>query len=177
MCNPAILAVAGAVATAGGQVVSGIYASQMAGYRAQVAQQNQQLARDSAQSAIERGQEEQRRLGRETAQRVGSQRARMAANGLDVGFGSADRVTGDTRLIASEDAQTIDDNTRRQVRAMQIDAWNFESEKRAAQAERRSIGISTAFSVAGTALGGATQYADFRSRRGAVPRVSNVGGG
>ena len=38
-----------------------------------------ELSREGAQDAIERGQEEQRRLGRETAQRVGSQRARISA--------------------------------------------------------------------------------------------------
>ena len=165
MCDPATLAITSAVVTAGGQIYSGIYASQMAGYQAQVAQQNKDLARDSAKSAIERGQEDQRRLGRETAQRVGSQRARMAANNVDVGFGSAARVSEDTRMLASEDSNTMAENTRRQVRSMQIDAWNFESEKRSALAEKKSAKIGTAFSVASTALGGATQYSDFKSRQ------------
>lgn len=166
MCEPASLAIASAVVAGGGQIYSGIYASQMAGYQAHVAQQNKDLARESAQSAIEQGQEDQRRLGRETAQRVGSQRARMAANNIDVGFGSAARVTEDTRMLAGEDADTLAENNRRQVRSMQIDAWNFESEKRAAKAEKKSAKIGAAFGAASSALGGATQYADFRSRRG-----------
>lgn len=165
MCDPATLAITSAVVTAGGQIYSGLYASQMAGYQAKVAQQNKEIARESAQSAIEQGQEEQRRLGRRTAQTVGSQRARMSANNVDVGFGSAGRVEEDTRMLAAEDMNTAADNTRRQVRAMQIDAWNFESEKRAALAEKKNAKIATAFSVASTALGGATQYADIKARQ------------
>lgn len=165
MCDPATLAITSAVVAGGGQLYSGIYASQMAGYQAQVAQQNKDLAREGAEDAIARGQEEQRRLGRETAQRVGSQRARLSANNVDTGFGSAARVIDDTRMLAGEDADIIAENTRRQVRSMQIDAWGFESEKRAALSEKRSAKIGTAFSVASTALGGATQYADFKSRQ------------
>lgn len=166
MCDPASLAIASAVVTAGGQVYSGIYASQQAGYQAQIAQQNKELARESGQDAIARGQEEQRRLGRETAQRVGSQRARLSANNVDVGFGSAARVVTDTEALAADDAAVIAENTRRQVRSFQIDAFNYESERRAALAEKKNARIATAFSVAGTALGGATQYAEFRAKRG-----------
>lgn len=166
MCDPASLAIASAVVTAGGQVYSGIYASQMAGYQAQVAQQNKDLSREAGQDAIERGQEEQRRLGRETAQRVGSQRARLSGNGIDVGFGSAARVVSDTEALAADDAAVLAENTRRQVRSFQIDAWNYESEKRAALAEKKHAKIATAFSVASTALGGATQYSEFKAKQG-----------
>lgn len=163
MCDPISLSVAATAVAAGGQIYSGVYASQMAGYQAQVAQQNKDLARESAQDAITRGQEDQRRLGRETAQKVGSQRARMSANNVDVGYGSAARVEDDTRMLATEDANTLAENTRRQVRSMQIDAWGFESEKRAALAEKKSAKIKTAFAVANTALGGAQQYSGFKA--------------
>lgn len=166
MCDPATLAIASTAVAAGGQIYSGIYASQMAGYQAQVAQQNKDLAREGAQDAIVRGQEEQQRLGRETAQRVGSQRARLSGNNVDVGFGSAARVVSDTQDLAEDEANVIAENTRRQVRSMQIDAWGFESEKRAALAEKKSAKIGTAFSVAGTALAGATQYSKFKAGQG-----------
>lgn len=166
MCNPGFLALGAAAVSGAGQLYSGIYASQAAGYQAQIAQQNKALSRENAQDAIERGQEDQRRLGRETAQRVGSQRARIAGNGIDVGFGSAARVVDDTQAIAAEDAGFIAENTRRQVRSYQIDAFNFESERRAALAEKKNAKIATAFSVAGTALGGATQYSEFRAKQG-----------
>lgn len=166
MCDPVTLGLAATAATAGGQIYSGIYASQQAGYAAQVAQQNKELSRESAQDAIVRGQEEQERLGRETAQRVGSQRARLSGNNVDVGFGSAARVIDDTRNLAEDEANVIAENTRRQVRSFQIDAYGFESERRSALAEKKNAKIATAFGVAGTALGGATQYAKFKAGAG-----------
>jgi hypothetical protein len=166
MCDPVTLTLAATAVTAGGQLYSGIYASQQAGYQAQIAQQNKDLSRESAQDAIARGQEEQERLGRETAQRVGSQRARLSANNVDTGFGSAARVIEDTQNLAADEADVIAENTRRQVRSFQIDAYGFESERRAALAEKKSAKIGTAFAVAGTALGGATQYSGFKAKRG-----------
>jgi hypothetical protein len=165
VCDPATLVIASTIVASAGQLYSGAYASQQAGYAAQVAQQNKELSRESAQDAIVRGQEEQQRLGRETAQRVGSQRARLSANNVDVGFGSAARVVDDTRDLAEDEANVIAENTRRQVRSFQIDAYGFESERRAALAERKSAQIGTAFGVASTALGGATQYSEFRAKR------------
>lgn len=166
MCGAAlvpILTVASTVATAAGQVSSGIYASRVASYRAQVAQQNKQLSHEAGADAIIRGQEDQRRLGRDIAQRVGSQEARMAANNTDITFGSAARTIADTKLIGAEDQATLAENIRRQVRGQQIDAYNFESERRAARAEHNSALVATAFGVASTVLGGATQYGKFKT--------------
>lgn len=165
MCLPAAaigpLMIASTAVTAAGQLQSGLYASRQAQYSAQVAQQNKGLAREGAVDAIARGQDEQRRLGREVAQRVGSQEARMGANNIDVTSGSAARVIEDTRMIGGEDAAAVAENARREVRSMQIDAWGYENERRMQLAERRQAGVATAFGMASTALGGATQYAKF----------------
>lgn len=67
MCDPGTvgaLMIASTVATAGGQVQSGLYASRVARNQAMVAQQNKQLAREGAADTIVRGQEQQRQLGR-----------------------------------------------------------------------------------------------------------------
>lgn len=167
MCGPAaipILMIAGTAVTAAGQIQGGLYASQVARNQALVAAQNKALAKEGAVDALARGQEQQRQLGREVAQRVGSQEARMAANNVDPSFGSAARVIEDTRMIGREDAAAIDENVRRQVRAMQIDVWGFEAERRARMSERRQALVGTAFGVASTALGGAVQYAGFKSQ-------------
>lgn len=163
MCNPvlALTAVSTAV-TAAGQLQGGIYASQMARYRSQVAAQNKALAREGVLDDIAQGQDQQRQLGREVAGRVGSQEARMAANNIDPTFGSAARVILDTEMIGSEDSAALSENMRRQVRARQIDISNLESERRAAKAEARQAKIATGFAVATTFLGAAKQYADFK---------------
>jgi hypothetical protein len=86
----------------------------------------------------------------------------MGANNVDVSFGSAARLIEDTQMLGAEDSAALSENVRRQVRAMQTDVWNFESEKRAARAQGRQAMTAAAFGMASTALGGATQYAKFR---------------
>lgn len=148
-----------------GQIQGGIYQSQMSRYQAQVAEQNKQIAREGAADAIIQGQDQQRQLGREVAGRVGAQSARMAGNNVDISVGSAARVIDDTRMIGREDSAALGENTRRRVRGLGIDAWNYESEKRAAKAEGKQAMIAAGFSAATTLLGGAQQYSKFRAEQ------------
>jgi hypothetical protein len=168
MCPPALipaLTIASTAVTMAGQLQSGLYASRLARYQAQVADQNKAMVHENAADAIVQGQAEQRRLGREIAGRVGAQEARMGANNVDLSFGSAARLTEDTRMIGAEDQAALAENVRRQVRGMQTDIWNFESEKRAKKAEASQAMTGAMFGMASTALGGATQYAKFKAGR------------
>lgn len=166
MCNPGILALGAAAVSAVGQIQAGIYQSQMSRYEAQVAAQNKDLVREKAMDAIAQGQEQQRQLGREVAARVGAQTARMAGNNIDPTTGSAARVILDTKLIGSEDAAALSENNRRDVRALSIDLWNLESERRAKKAESTQAIVAAGFGAATTLLGGATQYAKFKKNYG-----------
>lgn len=157
--------VAAAATQAVGQLQAGTYAARTARYSAQVAQQNKALVREGAQDAIVQGQDQQRQLGRDIADRVGSQTARIAANNVDITTGSAARTIADTRMIGAEDQSSLSENIRRQVKGMQIDAWNFESETRARQSEARQAKTAAAFGAASTVLGSATQYAKFKAGR------------
>ncbi len=166
MCEPiTALTIASAAVTAAGQIQGGIYQSRMARYQAQVAAQNKAMARESAEDAIGQGQEKQRQLGREVAARVGAQTARMAGNNIDPHFGSAARVILDTEMLGSEDSAALSENSRREVRARMIDAWGYESERRAALSEARQAKVASGFAVATTFLGAAKQYADYRRPR------------
>lgn len=165
MCNPGLLAAGAAVVSAAGQMQAGIYQSRMATYQARVAEQNKRLTREAAADAIVQGQDQQRQLGRDIAARVGSQEARMAANNVDITTGSAARLIEDTRTVGAEDQAALSENIRRQVKGLQIDAWSFESKKRASQAEAKQAPIAAAFGAASTLLGGASQYAKFKAAR------------
>jgi hypothetical protein len=158
--------IASTVTQAAGQWQSGLYASRMARYKAQVADQNKALEHEAGNDAIVQGQADQRRLGREVASQVGSQTARMAGNNIDITSGSAARTIEDTQMIGAEDSATLSENIRRQVKGYQINAWNFESEKRAAKAEAKQAKVAAAFGVASTVLGGATQLATFKAKQG-----------
>lgn len=164
MCDPMTALIVASTATqAAGQWQSGLYASRMARYQGQVAESNKQLEREASGDAIDQGQEDQRRLGRDVAATVGAQTARMAGNNVDISMGSAARAIEDTQMVGREDSNTLAENVRRQVKGYQINAWNYESEKRAKKAEARQAKVGAAFGVASTVLGGATQYAKFKS--------------
>ena len=167
MCDPVTVTMVAATAvSAAGQMQAGSYASQVARNQATVAQYNKELAKEGADDAIKRGQDDQRKLGREIASRVGSQEARIAANNVDVTSGSAARVIEDTKMLGAEDQSAMSENVARQVRSQQIDAWGYESAKRAAISEASQAKTAAAFGAASTIMGGASQYAKFRAGRG-----------
>lgn len=168
MCAAALpaLALAGTAITAGGQIYSGLMASNAANYRGDIADQNKELTREAAEDSIARGQEDQRQLGREVAQRVGSQTARMAANNVDITTGSAARTIDDTKLLGREDSDILAENTRRAVRSQQISAYNFEAEKRAARVEAKTAKIGGFINAAGTIIGGASQFGKLKAGQG-----------
>lgn len=165
MCNPGILALGAAAASAAATFQGGLYQRQMARYQAQIAGQNKDLARESAVDALAQGQDQQRQLGREVAARAGAQVARLAANNVDVTMGSAARQIDDTRMIGREDAAALAENNRRRMQGLQIDVRNYESEKRAARSEGRQAMMGAAFGATTTLLGGAQQYANWRSKQ------------
>lgn len=169
MCNPALAGaamIAGTITSAAGQLQAGLYASRMARYESQVAQQNKARVREQAVDALGRGQDQQQQLGRDVAARIGAQTARMAGNNVDITFGSAARLIDDTALLGREDSEALAENIRRQVAGYQSDAWNFESESRSALAEARQAKTASAMSAMTTLLGGAVQYQKFREGRG-----------
>lgn len=167
MCDPVSITMAAATAvSAAGQLQGGAYASKVARNQATVAQYNKELAKEGADDAIKRGQDDQRKLGREIASRVGQQEARIAANNVDITTGSAARVIEDTQMLGAEDQAAISENVARQVRSQQIDAWGYESAKRAAISEGKQAKTAAAFGAASTILGGASQYSKFKAGRG-----------
>lgn len=135
----------------------------MSRYQAQVAEQNKQIARESSIDAIVQGQDQQRQLGREVSARVGAQTARMAGNNVDITAGSAARLIDDTRMIGREDSSALNENLRRRVKGLQIDAWNYESEKRSSKAEGKQALIAAGFGAASTLMGAASQYSKFKA--------------
>lgn len=159
MCNPAVLAVAASVVTAGGQLYAGAAANSQAKYEQRVANQNAELERAKVKDAVERGNIEQMRRYRQVSQAMGRLRAGQAASGLDTGFGSALDAQLATAQIGAEDVSTIAENTRREVQGYDINAANFVMEGRAARARGKAAKIGSYFAAASTLLGGASQAA------------------
>jgi hypothetical protein len=159
MCVPVAigLALASAAVTAGGQIVAGTAAHNQATYEANLNETNAKLASQQANDANQNTMLEAQRRYREGAQLQGRQTAAMAANGIDLGFGSAEQVQGDTRMITGEDVGQIYKAGNERAKGFDVNAFNYRSEAAADRAKASASTLSTVFGVASTALGAASQ--------------------
>lgn len=163
MCAPpAILALGAAVVSAAGTAYGGLAANAQGKYESRVAEQNARLVAEQSRDAIERGQRDAARLDREYAQTAGAQRAAMAANGIDIDFGSAAGVQQDTAMLRDEDRAAHDRNVFNELRGFDISAANERAKGRAARAKGQSAMIGSFISAGGTLLSGASQFGKMR---------------
>jgi hypothetical protein len=82
--------------------------------QAQANAANAATADQQARDAAARGDLEQQRLGRKVADVRGRQRAALAANGLDLSFGSPADVQAETDYYGMQDQMTVGENTSRE---------------------------------------------------------------
>ena len=162
MCDP--LTIAAAAVTIGGQVTQGVGASRQASYQAAIAKQNRAYSIEKSRDAITRGEDELKVYQRKAGQTMGEQRASMAANGIELGYGSPVDVMGDAAVNAEEDSRNIVGNYQRERQGYLIDASTYLAQRQAAKAAKRGAIISTAFNVMGTALGAASQVGKLSPR-------------
>jgi len=162
MCAPALalpLMIASTAVSAGGAVLSGIGQKQVLDYQAQVADQNSKLAENQAQDSIQNTNLEAQRRYREISQTKGAQTAAMAANGVDLNFGSAVDVQRDTAMIGAEDLTQLYKAGNEQIKGFEINAFNYRSQAAGDRARGRGALMDGIFKGLGTALSGASQAA------------------
>lgn len=140
-----------------GAIQQGQAQAASARYNAQVAEMNARMADRAAKDALERGKLEEQKQREKTAQILGQQRAGMAANGLDLTFGSPLDTLVDTATLGELDALTIRANTYREERDIRQQGANYRG-----QAGMYRAGASSALSggylnAAGTLLGGGSR--------------------
>jgi len=119
---------AGAAMSAVGSMQQSQAAKQAYGMQSQVAANNAQVAEWQAQDAIARGNTNATRQRMQTNQVKGTQRARMAANGVDLGVGSALDILTDTDYFGEIDANTISDNAAKEAWAIRQQASGLKAE-------------------------------------------------
>jgi len=93
-------------------------------YQAQVAQQNQELARRQSADATQRGQVAEENRRRQMALQIGQQQAGLAAQGTDL-EGSPTDILGDTAAAGELDARTIRANAAREAYGYQVQALGY----------------------------------------------------
>jgi hypothetical protein len=149
--------------------------SQASQYRsaANVADANAQRSNAQISDAIQRGTIERQQLDRKYAGLAGSQQAAMASNGIDLGFGSAAQVAGDTQMMRNEDAASLYSNENNEIKGFDTSTSNFRAEAAAKRSAAKGAIIAAAFGAASSALGGASQ---FGSMKGKLPATSSTYG-
>lgn len=115
-----------------------------------IAERNAQLAERQGRDALNRGAMAEGRERLETRQQIGSTRAALAAQGIDVNGGSAAEVQATERLIGDVDALMIRSNAQREAWGFDVEAANERTQGRFAllageneAAAQRVAGVST----------------------------------
>lgn len=147
--------------------LAGAYAqNQQAKAQAKIEGRNAVVAQNAANDAVERGEEDLKRHFYKVGQLKGQQRAAMAANGVDLDFGSAADLQVDTTLQAQADAVTISENAEREADSYRINASNYRASAATAKAKGRAALIGGVFDAGKSILGGAQQYAGLTTKYG-----------
>jgi len=134
------------------------------GYESAVASNNAQIANYQAQTEQAIGAQQENAQQQKTANMMGAQRATMAANGIDLGQGSASDILTSTQFMGERDALTIRDNTARQAWAYNMNAQNYRGE--AATDRAMGSAISPGVGAAASLLTGAASLSSNWKRYG-----------
>lgn len=115
-----------------------------------IANQNANVALDYAKDARLRGDMEAEQFSGKVRQLEGQQKAVLAANGVQVGAGTALDITAETKQIGQLDALTIRSNSEREALGFENQAVNFQaqSQNQAASANLSSFAGANAASAA-----------------------------
>jgi len=100
----------------------------LANYNARIADNNATLAEYEAQDATRRGDEEAAAIRRNADMLKGSQRASMAAKGLDLAEGTAAELQDQTEFFALTDMATAKNNAARQAWGYRSQGLNYSNE-------------------------------------------------
>lgn len=140
-----------------GQYAQGQSAYTQAQYERSAANANATLADEQAKNEIDNTKTAALRRYRDASQLEGQQTAAMAANGIDLTFGSAAQVKRDDKMIANEDVGQIYKEGFNKTQGYLIDAYNYRLKGQAARSAASGAQWSTGIGMLGTALGGASQ--------------------
>lgn len=163
MCGPPALALAAAGMAAVGTMASGISQAQGLRYQAKVADANAKLENQQTLDAIQRHSLERQQLDRRYASLQGQQQAAMAANGIDLSFGSAAQVASDTSMLRNEDASALYKTQADEIRGHDINAANFRGEASAKRSAATGALVAAGFGAGSSILGGAQQYSRLKN--------------
>jgi hypothetical protein len=148
--------------SAAGGALGAVGAYQQGQVAKQVGRNNQIMAEYAAKGVQKRAGEDSIRVQQKAAQLKGSQRATMAAKGLDLGVGTQAEILDQTDFFGATDAATARSNGNR-------DAWSARQQGANARAQgdasARQGGMSAFSTVLGTAGSVSQKWYDYTTPR------------
>ena len=108
-------------------------------YQANIADLNARMSETQAQGTLLTGERQAQQSMLQTAQLKSTQRATMAANGVDLGVGSASNVLTSTDVMGQIDKNTIEANATRAAWGYRTQGTNYQNEALMDRATARAI--------------------------------------
>lgn len=142
---------------AAGAVQQGQASAAASRYNAQIADMNAQLADRRAKDAIDRGVIAEQQKRQQTAALIGKQTAAMAANGVDLSFGSPLDTLVDSATMGELDALTIRTNSNREAHDYKVQGVSQRAQANLNRMQADSAETGGYLKAAGTILGGGGQ--------------------
>lgn len=115
-------------ASVGGSLMSGMGAYNQASAAADVAKNNARIAEYQAKDAEKRGEKDVLDMRRKADQFKGQQRVKLAANGLDISYGSAADQLDATDFFAQQNEAIIRSNARKEAWALRAQKGQYQAE-------------------------------------------------
>lgn len=168
MCLPlaAVAAIGAAGLSAAGSVYGGMQANAQGKYESEMAKRNSALEVEGYQQDRLAAQDQRRDFWRKVGAAKGQQVASMAANGIDVGYGTAANIQEDTQNLANEDAQNLYKNQQQQQRGRLINAQNYTAEAKAARQRGKAAMIGSFFEAGSSLMSGASSAMGMKAKMG-----------
>lgn len=136
---------------AGGLTAYGQYQSGRANDR--LARQNARIAEAQAEDALVRGEQDVTRRRIKTEGQIGAQRARLAAQGVDINVGSAAEIQAETAALSELDVVTIRNNAAREAWGYRTQAADYRARGRIARTEGTYDALGTLLTTGARAGG------------------------
>jgi len=140
-------------ASLGTGVMTAASAYQQGQVQKQVAANNATMAEYAAQDAQRRGEEDAASIQRKAAGLKGTQRAMMAARGLDLGVGTAAEIQDQTDFFGETDAATARGNAARDAWAYRAQGQDMMTQGRYAARNANAQAFSSLLGTAGSVAG------------------------
>ena len=145
------------LAGAGSSMVGSYYSAKnqasTLNFQANIAGINARIAESAAQSELQKGQRQIGALTLQAGQLKARQRATLAANGVDLGYGSAAEIQASTDLMKEIDMDTVHANAVRSAWGYRTQKANYQTQ--AIMARAAAKGISPVESAVSSLLGSA----------------------